>query len=72
MDRGAWWATVHGVSESWTQLMQLSTINWVSLIDQLVKNPMQCRRPWFVVFSFLKNVFAYLLIYCHAWDILVP
>ena len=20
MDRGAWWATVHGVSKSWTQL----------------------------------------------------
>ena len=21
MDRGAWWATVHGVAKSWTQLM---------------------------------------------------
>ena len=20
MDRGAWWATVHGITESWTQL----------------------------------------------------
>ena len=25
MDRGAWWATVHGVAESWTQVKQLST-----------------------------------------------
>ena len=25
MDRGAWWATVHGVERSWTQLKQLST-----------------------------------------------
>ena len=25
MDRGAWWATVHGVSKSWTRLRQLST-----------------------------------------------
>ena len=25
MDRGAWWATVHGVTKSWTQLKQLST-----------------------------------------------
>ena len=25
MDRGAWWATVHGVAESWTRLKQLST-----------------------------------------------
>ena len=24
MDRGAWWATVYGVAESWTQLKQLS------------------------------------------------
>ena len=25
MDRGAWWATVHGVTKSWTQLKQFST-----------------------------------------------
>ena len=25
MDRGAWWATVHGVAKSWTQLKRLST-----------------------------------------------
>ena len=25
MDRGAWWATVHGVAKSWTRLTQLST-----------------------------------------------
>ena len=24
MDRGAWWAAVHGVTESWTWLKQLS------------------------------------------------
>ena len=24
MDRGAWWATVHRVAKSWTQLKQLS------------------------------------------------
>ena len=24
MDRGAWWATVHGVTQSWTRLKQLS------------------------------------------------
>ena len=26
MDRGAWWAIVHGVTKSWTQLKQLSHI----------------------------------------------
>ena len=25
MDRGTWWATVHGVAKSWTQVKQLST-----------------------------------------------
>ena len=25
MDRGAWWATVHGVAQSWTRLMWLSS-----------------------------------------------
>ena len=25
MDRGAWWATVHGVAKSWTQMKQLNT-----------------------------------------------
>ena len=25
MDRGAWWAIVHRVTKSWTQLKQLST-----------------------------------------------
>ena len=25
MDRGAWWATVHRVTQSWTQLKQLNT-----------------------------------------------
>ena len=24
MDRGAWWATVHRIAKSWTQLKQLS------------------------------------------------
>jgi len=25
MDTGAWWATVHGVTKSWTRLKRLST-----------------------------------------------
>jgi len=28
MDRGAWWATVHGIAKSWTQLKQLSSSSW--------------------------------------------
>ena len=29
MDRGVWWAVVHGVAESWTQLKQLSAHVWL-------------------------------------------
>ena len=29
MDRGAWWATVHGVAKSQTRLQQLSKHAWV-------------------------------------------
>ena len=32
MDRGAWWATVHGVAQSQTQLKQLSTHACTQLI----------------------------------------
>ena len=32
MDRGAWWATVHGVTKSWTQLKQLSTQAQITLV----------------------------------------
>ena len=45
MDRGAWWATVHGVAKNQTQLIRLSTqhnhplqYSWASLVAQLVKN----------------------------------
>ena len=29
MDRGAWWAAVHGVTQSWTQLSLHTHIYWV-------------------------------------------
>ena len=42
MDRGAWKATVHGVTKSQTRLKQLSSSSmmgtWVSLVAQLVRN----------------------------------
>ena len=42
MDRGAWWAIVHGVAESRTRLSDFTFMAliqpWASLISQLVKN----------------------------------
>ena len=40
MDRGAWRATVHGVTKSWTWLMQLSmhvwTVTWKALLSSTI------------------------------------
>ena len=35
MDRGTWWATVHGVTKSWI-LLSIDECNWVSGKSQLV------------------------------------
>ena len=37
MDRGAWWATVHGVAKSCTQLKRLSTQHTENPIDATKK-----------------------------------
>ena len=57
-DRGAWWAAIYGVTQSWTWLKQLSSssiwinlwVYWASLRAQLVKNPpaMQETLVWFL------------------------
>ena len=33
MDRRAWWATVHSVTKSWTQLKQFSTHTYTHVQD---------------------------------------
>ena len=40
MDNGAWWATVHGVTKSWTRLSDFNstTLVWASLVAQTAKN----------------------------------
>ena len=38
MDRGAWWATVHGVPKCWTRLKQHSTIAYKVLCVSLSHN----------------------------------
>ena len=50
MDRGAWWATVHGVTKSRTRLKQFST--WLSLTnstisDALIQEP---RLPYCLIY----------------------
>ena len=46
MDRGAWWATVHRVTENWTRLKQLSTqAHNIKVIIPKVKSP---TKPTFI------------------------
>ena len=37
VDRGAWWATVHGVSKSWTRLSDLTSLSHCKLWPLYVK-----------------------------------
>ena len=42
MDRGAWWATVHGFTKSWTQLKQLSSHRFA--LQEKIKNKKPLER----------------------------
>ena len=54
MDGGAWWAAVHGVAKSWTQLSDFTFTFSLSCIGEGNGNPLQCsclenprgRRAW--------------------------
>ena len=52
MDRGAWWATVHGIAKSWTQLSMhdwATELNWT----ELKHARMQVPRVFHVLTTFL-------------------
>ena len=42
MDGGAWWAAVHGVAKSWTQLSDFTFTFDFSCIGEGNGNPLQC------------------------------
>ena len=48
MDRGAWWATVLGVTKSQTRLSHLTHfyVIWASLVAQMVKNVPAMEETW--------------------------
>ena len=50
-DRGAWWAAVYGVAQSWTRLKRLSSSS-----SKAVKETAHCSRPSFCKIS-LTSVF---------------
>ena len=42
MDRGAWWATVHGVTKSWTEWLKFFTLS--SFCQGKARRPRSYRR----------------------------
>ena len=57
MDRGPWWATVHRVTESWSQLKWLSAHSLIHRGYVKKKKPSGCLKPWVVLT--LYHVFFY-------------
>ena len=60
MDRGAWWATVHGVAKSWTSLSDLRTPQNVMLTSQSCNRRslthVTCLSKGLVHYGVLKSV----------------
>ena len=60
VDRGAWWATVHGVAKSWTQLSDFHTFLKVFLAylpenEKVVNSNNFCNTGGFKFFAFNKK-----------------
>ena len=58
MDRGAWWATVHRVAKSQTQLKQLSTHTclFITAVFSWWSNPFAIRKCPSLIFFVLKSI----------------
>ena len=46
MDRGSWWATVHGVAKSWTWMSEWRTCMYVGIQFSSVNENTLCFTPW--------------------------
>ena len=46
MDRGAWWAAVHGITKSWTRLKRLSSSSSKALGVKTKIEAMYQRKKW--------------------------
>ena len=61
MERGAWWAAVHGVAQSWTGLKQLSMRacigegNGNPLQYSCLENPRDSRAWWAAVYGIAQS-----------------
>ena len=54
MDEGAWWAAVHGVAKSWTQLSDF-TLKWQPTQYSCLENPRDRRAWWAAVHGVTRS-----------------
>ena len=65
MDRGAWWAAVHGVTQSWTQLKRLSMHacigegNGSPLQYSCLENPRDRGARWAAIYGVAQSDMTY-------------
>ena len=58
MDRGAWWATIHRVTKSWTQLQQLSMHVPIIFIQYSLPGNLRISFSFHLFFHFLHLILA--------------
>ena len=63
MDRGAWWATVHGLAKSWTQLKWLSTSTLNTPFCSFLFFFTLLFFLWIILYQYIKNLFILYLLY---------
>ena len=56
MDGGAWWASVHGVAQSWTQLKQFSSSSSMSIQSVIPSNNLILCHPLLLPPSILPSI----------------
>ena len=66
MDRGAWWAVVYGVTQSWTRLKRLSSSNRLTSFNMTISTPIYLAANGIILFFFfflqLSNIPWYICI----------
>ena len=70
MDRGAWWATVHGAIESWTQLSMHALHYLCQWLFPFLKY--QLHEDIVYVFFFLMYLFIFIFWLHSMWDVSSP
>ena len=66
LDRGAWWAAVHRVAKSWTELKRLSTHACVCMYNMLIYTyiyfNIMCACTYTYIFMYIYTYFSYIYI----------